>query len=329
MAVDSETSFPYVVRRSMETRENLFAKETAVKRQLLIFCAIWLSLAGSGFGQTETKVKVVGQRVNLRAKADLQAEVVGQIADGEFLNARSFQDDWVEVAPPDTVELWVHREFVKDNQVMAPKLYVRGGPGINYTVVGTLLRGDTITPKGDFGEWIKIVPPAVCSLWVNRSYVQVLQPEKSRPVPAQRPAADPSVKAGGQVVEGAAEAPDIYTPPVVAVAPKTPVAQPVQQQAATNAPSDLALIPLAGQGRAVQRDGILRLSGLVWGRPSRFRLVRYEGSRIEMICYVRGNSSQMNALLGQRLLIRGREYWVQGVKYPVVMPDEIIPRASE
>ena len=300
-----------------------------MKRQLLIFCAIWLSLAGPGFCQTETKVKVVGQRVNLRAKADLQAEVVGQIADGEFLNARSFQDDWVEVAPPDSVELWVHREFIKDNQVMAPKLYVRGGPGINYTVVGTLLRGDTITPKGDFGEWIKIVPPAVCSLWVNRSYVQVLQPEKPKPVLTQQPAAGQPVKTA-QVVEGASEAPDIYTPPVVAVAPKVPVVQAVQQQqAATNVPSDLALIPLAGQGRIVQRDGILRLSGLVWGRPSRFRLVRYEGSRIEMICYVRGNSSQMNDLLGQRLLIRGREYWVQGVKYPVVIPDEIIPRASE
>jgi hypothetical protein len=227
------------------------------------------------------------------------------------------------------VELWVHREFIKDNQVMAPKLYVRGGPGINYTVVGTLLRGDTITPKGDFGEWIKIVPPAGCSLWVNRSYLQVLQPEKTKPALVQRPAADQPVKAAGQVAEGAAEAPDIYAPPVVAVAPKVPVAQPVQQPAVTNVPSDLALIPLAGQGRIVQRDGILRLSGLVWGRPSRFRLVRYEGSRIEMICYVRGNSSQMNDLLGERLLIRGREYWVQGVKYPVVIPDEIIPRASE
>jgi hypothetical protein len=48
-----------------------------------------------------------------------------------------------------------------------------------------------------------------------------------------------------------------------------------------------------------------------------------------MICYVRGNNVQMNSLLGRRLLIRGREYWVQGAKYPVVIPDEIIPRASE
>ena len=165
-----------------------------MKRQLLILCSMWLFLAGLGFGQVEAKVKVVGQRVNLRAKADMQAEVVGQIADGEFLNARSFQGDWVEVAPPGNVELWVHREFIKDNQVMAPKLYVRSGPGINYTAVGTLMRGDTITPKGDFGEWIKIVPPAICSLWVNRSYVQVLQPEKSKPVPAQKPAAEHRVK---------------------------------------------------------------------------------------------------------------------------------------
>ena len=64
-----------------------------MKRQLLIFCAMWISLAGDGFGQTETKMKVVGQRVNLRAKSDLQSEVVGQVADGEYLVAKSFQDD--------------------------------------------------------------------------------------------------------------------------------------------------------------------------------------------------------------------------------------------
>ena len=288
-------------------------------------------MSGLVFSQTETKVKVVGQRVNLRAKADLQAEVVGQIADGEFMTAKSFQDDWVEVMPPESVDLWVHREFIKDNQVMAPKLYVRGGPGINYTIVGTLQRGDTITPKGDFGEWIKIVPPTVCSLWVNRTYVQVVQPEKTWNILAQKSPPPTAVKTL-PVVENVAEAPDIYTPPVATATLKTsvpPVQGPSQPQAITNTPSDLALIPLAGQGRIVQRDGILRLSGLVWGRPSRFRLVRYQGSRIEMICYVKGNSSQLNELLGQRLLIRGREYWVQGAKYPVVLPDEIVPRASE
>ncbi len=273
-------------------------------------------------------MKVVGQRVNLRAKADLQSEVVGQVADGEYLSAKSFQDDWVEVAAPDSVDLWVHREFIKDNQVTAPKLYVRGGPGINYTVVGTLVRGDTIIPRGDFGEWIKVVPPATCSLWVNRSYVQVLQPEKIKPVAAQKPAPEQPVKEVDQAEPLIPEAPDVYTPPVVAAVPKMPDVEPVPQSSATKAPADLALIPLAGQGRIVQREGILRLSGLVWGRPSRFRLVRYEGNRIEMICYVRGNSGQMNSLLGRRLLIRGREYWVQGVKYPVVIPDEIIPRAS-
>jgi hypothetical protein len=310
-------------------RKNLFLKETAVKRQLLILCAIWLFHAGPGFGQMDTKVKVVGQRVNLRAKADMQAEVVGQIADSEFLNAKSFQGDWVEVVPPGGIDLWVHREFIKNNQVMAPKLYVRGGPGVNYTAVGTLMRGDSITPKGDFGEWIKIVPPASCSLWVNRSFVQVLQPEKAKPVQIQKPAVEQPVKTTEQSAGGSAETPDICTSPAVAVAPKAPDVQPVEPQAFTNVPSDLSLIPLAGQGRTVQRDGILRLSGLVWGRPSRFRLVRYQGSRIDMICYVRGNNTQLNSLLGQRLLIRGREYWIQGAKYPVVMPDEIIPRASE
>lgn len=290
-----------------------------MRRRLLVVAAAGLVAAGVVSGQGETRVRVTGQRVNLRAKASLQSEVVGQVADGEVLAAKSFQDEWVEVAPPDTLDLWVHREFVKDNMVTAARLYVRAGPGINFSVVGTLGRNEAIVPRGDFGEWIKIVPPPSSSLWLNRTYVQVLEPEKVKPPVVLPPAS----------VQEAAKPEAPASPEPQAAAPAAPAATaPAPAARAAPLPADLALIPVEGQGRVVQREGMLRLAGFVIGRPSRFRLVRYQGNRVETLCYVRGNTQQLNSFLGKRLLIRGREYWVRGVGQPVVIPDQIFPRAA-
>ncbi len=275
----------------------------------VVFC-----LAGGAFGQT--KVKVVGQRVNLRAKAAPESEVVGQVGEGEILPAKSVGDEWVEVATPDKVDVWVHRDFVKDGVVSANKLFVRGGPGINYSVVGTMGRGEAFSVRGEFGEWLKIAPPASSSLWVSRQFVQVVQPEKPRP-PEPRPVARP--------------VPAPVPPPVPPVQLPPPVAPPVtaaQEPPPVAPPADLVLIPLEGQGRFVQREGELRMVGFAFSSPSRYRLVRYEGNRTVVICFVRGNNSQLNSFVGQRLLIRGREYWVRGADYPVVIPEQIVPRAG-
>lgn len=299
-------------------------------KQLFVLIVTWACLAGPTSGQDTTPVRVTGQRVNLRAKADLQSEVVGQVGDGDVLSVKSFQDEWVEVVPPESVDLWVYREFVQDNKVAGTKLYVRAGPGINYTVVGMLGRDEKISPRGEFGEWIRIAPPASCSLWVSRAYLEGGAPEKARPPPTPPEAVSPLAPSAAKPAE----------PPVVTVAPRpvAPVVRAPAEAPATVAapprkvsgpvpPADLQLIPLEGQGHSVQREGVLRLAGFVIGRPSRFRLVQYIGSRIETICYVRGNNAQLTELLGQRLLVRGNEYWVRGVRHPVVIPEQIVPRA--
>lgn len=297
-----------------------------MKRSEMMIAVLLLCTVTVCMGEAGTKVRVIGQRVNLRAKADPNSEVVSQAADGELLVARSFQGEWVEVVAPEAVDLWVHRDFVQDNRVLAGKLHVRGGPGINYTVVGELGQQDTIVRRGEFGEWVKIAPPSSCSLWVSRDYVETLQPEKPKPAAVTQPP---------RVEKPAAEAPP--------VAVSTPRAQPEPARPATGVvstpspatesspvvPPDLKLIPLEGQGRAVQREGTLRLAGFVIGRPSRYRLVNQQGNRIETICYVRGNNSQLAGFVGQKLLVRGREYWVKGVRDPVVIPEQIVPRATE
>lgn len=306
-----------------------------MKRTVYAILTILMGLSGRAMGQGETQVSVLSERVNLRAKADKESEVVGQVNQGESLKVKSFQDQWVEIVPPEKIDLWVHRDFIKENMVTASKLYVRAGASINYSIVGTLKRGDVVVPKGEFGEWIRISPPAACSLWVSRDLVQAVQPQRpSAPVYVPTASGVP-VKTEGPVYAS-------MNTPTPVVTPSEPV-QPVPtipsaagyirtseevKPEAPKAPSDLVLVPLEGQGRTVKRDGILKNVGFVIGRPSSFRLVQMDGNRIETICYVRGNSGQLNNFLNRRLVIQGREYWAQGVKHPVVLVEQIAPQGT-
>jgi hypothetical protein len=296
-----------------------------VSRRLAVALLFGVLAAGLAAGQSETKVKVVGQRINLRARADARSEVVGQAADGDILLARSFQDDWVEVTPPDAIDFWVQRDFLQDSAVTTAKLNVRAGAGINFTVVGALGKGDLVVRRGDFGEWVRIAPPPGASLWVSRAYIEVLQPEKDKPPVVEPATSSEAVAAPVAAVEASATArpvPGVKPPGTGTVLTENP------DSPVTKVPPDLVLIPLEGQGRVVQRDGWLQLSGFVLRQPSRYRLVQQTGRRTDTICYVRGNSAQLGSFVGQRLLIRGREYWVKGVRSPVVVPEQIIPKAS-
>lgn len=267
---------------------------------------------------TLTPVVVHGARVNLRAKPAADAEPVGKVAEGAVLQAKSFRDDWVEVVPPESVELWVHRDFVKDQTVTAEKLYIRTGRSINHSVVGTMARGEHLTVRGEFQDWLKIAPSPAASLWVSRKLVEL---QTAPPVKA--------AEAG----------PALPPPPPVAItvtetnAP-TATAGALEQTVAPVAgdflPADIktSLVPLEGQGKVVQLEGVLRVVGFGFRQPSRYRLVRLEGRSVATLCYVRGNSEQLNSLLDQRLLIQGRQYWVHGADYPVIIPERISPRAA-
>ncbi len=74
-------------------------EECAMRRTLLVLLAL---LVATGLRATaaETRAKVVGQRINLRARPDSRSEVVGQLSDGDTLNVKSFHVVWFEIVPP-------------------------------------------------------------------------------------------------------------------------------------------------------------------------------------------------------------------------------------
>lgn len=256
--------------------------------------------------ESETWVRVKADRVNLRARPDANSEVVAQVQTDDRLSVVSIQGDWVEIVPPDTVDVWAYREFIQDGVVTVNRLNIRAGPGINFSIVGSIPQGQLVVVRGQFGEWVKI-PPANATLWVSREFVEILSPTNASPPPTLEPPSLPS--------------------PTVAFEPPSPASSTSDSHAVTtitpSVPSDLQLVPLEGQGRSVRREGELKPAPFLFYRPSAFRLVRKEGVQLVTICYVRGNTAQLNSLLNQQLIIYGREYWVQGVRQPVLLPERI------
>ncbi|HMP90963.1 MAG TPA: SH3 domain-containing protein [Kiritimatiellia bacterium] len=279
-----------------------------------ILLVLLVGLPMAGFADTQIHARVNSDRVNLRAKSDLQSETVGQVAAGTLLKVRSIEGDWVQVIPPAETEMWVHREFLKDDVVLVNRLNVRSGAGINYNVVGSFARGDRVVRRGSFGEWVKVAPPEDASIWVYRNLVDLIYP--AAPVPP--PVAAPPVRVPIMETSRSNDEPVAQTAP-----PALPTGR-MPASAAPAPPADLNLIPLDGQGRIVQKEGQLKRSPVLhFSAPGAHRLVIRDGNRLVTTAYLRGNTRQLDSMLDQYLIIQGREYWVDKVRVPVVVIESI------
>jgi uncharacterized protein YraI len=283
-----------------------------------------------------TEVRVTGNRVNLRAGPSEQAEVISQASKGDVLVVEhGMEDEWIAIAPPPDVNLYVYAELIKDGIVTASKVKVRGGPGISYKPVGTLEKGATVKVRESAGEWLKIAPPSGTLLWINRKNVQPVPPSVS--VSKQSPAS--SGESHGH--EGADKTPM----PSVKALPQhersEAVSASLTRDVATNSPlispswrrdsgvsSGLALsnlVETVEQGKPVEYEGVVGYACYVLRRPSRYVLVISDKrERAVRTCYIFSrNESQFEALVGRRVQILGKEYWMQGVRSSVIDADRI------
>ncbi|NLG35953.1 MAG: hypothetical protein GX548_11425, partial [Lentisphaerae bacterium] len=93
-------------------------------------------------------------------------------------------------------------------------------------------------------------------------------------------------------------------------------------------PADLKLIPLEGQGRFAEFEGELRAAPLINEAPTRYRVVRWQSNRWQILCHVYGEASKLRSLQDKRVRVKGREYWIQGAAATVLVPDQIQETAS-
>ncbi len=152
----------------------------AVKRAAAFFA---FALFAGALVSAPLELKVVGDRVNLRARPVFDAEVAGQVSSGTILVAPDGIPEgveWIKVRPPQSIDLWIFSALVSDGIVTADDTYVRCGPGQHYKPVGKVGKGFKVEPRGRAnGDWLRIGPVPTAELYINVAYVLAVEPEDS------------------------------------------------------------------------------------------------------------------------------------------------------
>ncbi len=258
-----------------------------MKNILLLFALIVTTHA-----QTNeiAKVRVMGDRVSLRALPSLEGEILDRAMRGEEMVSFQSTNGWVAVQAPDSLDFWVASKYLQNGVVVPEKLNVRSGPSLNYQAMVVVKKGDLLSMRGEFNSWMKVAPPIGSLVWISEDFVERVAPPKAAPpvvIPDPKPIPKPVVKK--------IDKPKEELPPLV-----------------------LVLDDTRPQGKKGKYPGVLRRAN-----PGLYQLVLIVGALEEPICLVRGRESQLEKMLNRSLLIEGKIYWAKGIFIPIIQPEKI------
>ena len=127
---------------------------------------------------------VIPSNLNIRGQAGLKGEVVGHLKKGDSVtvlsqinldkHAPNEPAQWAEILLPSDIKVWVFSHYIDPSTktVTANRLNMRGGPGENFSVLGTLEKGQTVTEISTKGKWIQIQPPGTAFGFVAAMYLE-------------------------------------------------------------------------------------------------------------------------------------------------------------
>jgi uncharacterized protein YgiM (DUF1202 family) len=127
--------------------------------------------------------QVAVKSLTARGQAGLKGEVVSHLKQGETVTVMSQINldkhkanepaQWAQITFPSSAHVWVFAKFIDkaNNTVLTKKLNMRGGPGENYSVLGTIERGTSVNVIRTKGEWMEIEPPANAYAFVAAMYL--------------------------------------------------------------------------------------------------------------------------------------------------------------
>jgi hypothetical protein len=248
------------------------------------------------------KIRVTGDRVSLRAKPDLNGDLLDRAMRGEEMAYFEKTNGWVAVQAPDSLDFWVAAVYVQNGVIQPEKLNVRSGPSRNYSVVAVLSKGDAVSLRGEFNDWLKIAPPQGSRVWISEDFVEFIEPPKPPPMIEAIP--EPEL-----VVEPAPDA------AIETLAASEPITEAGDQ---TLPPLILVMEKSKPQGKYDEIPGVLRRAN-----PGLYKLVLIADGFEEPICLVRGKESQMERYLNRSMLLKGKVYWAKDIDLPIIQPEKI------
>jgi uncharacterized protein YgiM (DUF1202 family) len=195
----------------------------------------------------------------VRGQAGLKGEMVTHLHKGDTVavleqinlshHAADEPSQWAKIAYPTNANVWIDAKYVDANgTISSKKLNLRAGPGENYSVVGVLEHGASVSQIETKGNWMKIEPPANAFAFVAAKYLAEMAPPPAPPAPpAETPEAPPTPT---QVTQ---PPPIVMTPPPPPAPPQpeTPTVRIVSHEGVVGgcgslvAPTDYKLYDLA------------------------------------------------------------------------------------
>lgn len=251
---------------------------------------------------------VAANRVNVRGRAGLIGEVVGKLTNGEPVTVieeitlkHSRADEpsaWAKIALPPTVHTWVHSSYIDraSGTVKATKLNLRGGPGENYSVLGTLKKGDAVKEIESKGNWTEIQPPADAYAFVAAQYLK----QESPAIVANTTMPPP--ESTTTVAENPVVAPTTETPTEPATTTNEIASSGTNEM--TSAPEELVTEP--APPRVVLREGIVRTTVSIQA-PTRFELVSPDNFRAINYLYTTSTNLDLSRYKGMHIIVTGEE----------------------
>lgn len=268
--------------------------------KILIGMSVLVMVAGVAMAGQAVRVK--SDRVNVRARPVDGAEVLGQVNQGDCVMVVKAEGTWAEVQAPTNLGVWVKGEFIRKGVVTADKVKVRSGPGVSYRDVGTVRGGTAVQIREERGDWMCITPPDGIILWIAREFLEM----------------DGGAATNDQVALVATGTVAGVETQALAAATGATLAQGLPEGL-----KESQLAAVLGQGAILERQGVLERVPLAIFRGVEYRLVDVADGRRVTTCYLRGRETEMPGLMGKKVKARGRAWWLNGEKSPLMYPDEM------
>ena len=290
----------------------------------------WLAIAAGA----EEMAVVKKDRVNVRAQATPNSEVITQLKKGETVTvleeiaARKPKHGepakWARIQLPPNTPVWVYAPYIEttNNTVNIKRLNLRAGPGENFSVIGRIERGTPVMQIRTTGNWMEIEAPTNAYAFVASEMLE----KSAAPAPAPTELAANTTKAAPTQPPPTVENVKPETAPAVATEPvpaPTRAAQPATQPPGPAPQPAPTTVETAPPKRVVIREGTVVVSRSIQA-PTSYALENRESRRTVNYLHSESEDINLKKFAGKKVIVTGEELIDQRwVNTPIIEVESI------
>jgi hypothetical protein len=202
---------------------------------------------------------------------------------------------WAKIVLPEKAHAWVKSSYIDANHTVnaKSKLNIRGGPGENYSVLGTLQPGETVKELSTKNGWTEIETTTNAYAFMAAQYL------KQGPGELAMITTPPTTTTTLQDTTTITPA----TNDIAVPTPTTPVTEPTTQPVE---PTPVTQIEEPLPTRIVQREGIVR-GAMSIQAPSRFELISPDTRKTINYLYTSSTNLDLSRYKGLHIIVTGEE----------------------